>query len=167
MEASSVLESSSVRFLGLRWASVPFQHRSAGWFVLVQVGHFGFFFLVPCPSLCFCSSFLYNFRQSSLTCQGWFAKIACNIWVNARRKEACSRSCRVVVGALDNVRTGMLSPPSSPLSSKSRSKWVTISSFVEFSSLDMVTDRFSFAGNLAYKSLSIIAWALPPERFFC
>ena len=27
---SSVLESSSLRFLGLRWAPAPFQHRSAG-----------------------------------------------------------------------------------------------------------------------------------------
>ena len=40
MVVSSVLELSNLRFLGLRWAPAPFHHCSAGWFVLLQVGHF-------------------------------------------------------------------------------------------------------------------------------
>ena len=50
---------------------------------------------------------------------------------------------RVAAWAVDIVGTGMSSPSSSPFSSNSRSSWVTISSYVAFSSRPMLTERFS------------------------
>ena len=51
---------------------------------------------------------------------------------------------RVAVGEADIVGTGMSSPLSSPLSSSSRSSWVTISLFEPFSSLALLTELLSF-----------------------
>ena len=126
VDVSAAVLSSSLKFLGLRWAPAPFQHRSAGWFVLSQVGHFGYSFLVSCPSLRRCSSFRLSFQQSSLTCPGYLQSL--QVMLGSMPEERRPVPGRVAVGAVDIVGTGMSSPSSSPLSSSSRSKWVTISS---------------------------------------
>ena len=97
VDASSVLNYSTLKVLGFRWDPAPFHHRSAGWFLLSHVGHFGYSFF-------------------------WYP----------------DRHC-VFVPAF--------------LSSNSRSKCVTISSYVAFSSFAMLTERSRFDGNFAYRRL--------------
>ena len=70
MRGGSVLQ---FKVFGLEVGSgaFPTSFRKFGWFVLSQVGHFGYSFLVSCPSLRRCSSFRLSFQDSSLTCSGF------------------------------------------------------------------------------------------------
>ena len=92
VDASSVLESSSLKFLGLRWTPAPFQHRSAGCFVCYKSGTLD-------------TPFWYSGRRcgfvllSFLVCDNrpLCDLVICNSCkysrVNTRGKEACTRSC--------------------------------------------------------------------------
>ena len=117
VDASSVLDFSSFKFLGLRWAPAPFQHRSAWWFVLSHVGHFGYSFLVDCPSLLFtlaCSLRL-SFRQSSLTWPGFLQQL--QVALESIPEERGLVPGRDVDGAEVMVGTGRSSFSSRPFNS--------------------------------------------------
>ena len=105
-----------------------------------------FFGILPVIASLFLLAFS-SFRQSSLTCPVFLQSLQVTFGSTPEERRPVPR--RVAVGVVDIVGTGMSSLSSSPLSSSSRSKCVTIATQVAFSSLAILTERFNFGGNLA------------------
>ena len=94
VDSSSVLESSNLRFLGLRSAPAPFEHRSAGRFAFSQFVHLGYPFLVFWSSLRICISFLLSLRHSSFVWPGFLQLLqVISGSMSGERRKSCSRSC--------------------------------------------------------------------------
>ena len=79
--------------LRLSWSPALFQHRSAGWLDLPQLGHYRFSFFGRLSVVAFSFFFPFQFWTFVFRMPWFFAVIAGRPWVNTGGKEAIAVSC--------------------------------------------------------------------------